>query len=95
VNPDLARLHRYPLEKLLQFFVAVTPNPKRREIRFSIGEAHHATPAFIKKALIAGFGGLASYPTTRGMPAPVREGRGEMRFVSRARDFHIVLAEAT
>jgi aspartate/methionine/tyrosine aminotransferase len=37
-----------------------------REIRLSIGEPQHATPAFIKDALSANLGGLASYPTTLG-----------------------------
>ena len=69
VNPHLAKLHPYPFEKLRQLFAGVTPNPKLREIKLSIGEPQHATPAFIKEALIAGLGGLSSYPTTLGVPA--------------------------
>ena len=69
VNPFLPNLHPYPFEKLRQLFAGTTPNPALREIKLSIGEPQHATPAFIKDALIAGLGGLSSYPTTLGMPA--------------------------
>ena len=71
VNPNLAKLHPYPFEKLRQLFDGVTPNPELSEIKLSIGEPQHATPEFIKEALIAGLGGLASYPTTLGLP-PLR-----------------------
>jgi N-succinyldiaminopimelate aminotransferase len=66
VNPHLSKLQPYPFEKLRQLFAGVTPNPQYREIRLSIGEPQHATPAFIKDALSAGLGGLASYPSTLG-----------------------------
>ena len=69
VNPNLARLHPYPFERLRQLFSGMTPNPKLREIKLSIGEPQHATPAFIKDALTAGLGGLSNYPTTLGIPA--------------------------
>ena len=69
VNPNLAKLHPYPFEKLRQLFNGITPNPKLHEIKLSIGEPQHATPGFIKDALVAGLGGLASYPTTLGLPA--------------------------
>ena len=69
VNPNLAKLHPYPFEKLRQLFAGVTPNPSLRKIKLSIGEPQHATPEFIKEALTAGLAGLASYPTTLGIPA--------------------------
>lgn len=69
VNPFLGKLHPYPFEKLRQLFAGVTPNPSLREIKLSIGEPQHATPAFIKEALSAGLGGLSNYPTTLGVPA--------------------------
>ncbi len=69
MNPHLAQLQPYPFEKLRQLFQGVTPNPGLREIKLSIGEPQHATPAFIKDALTAGLGGLANYPTTLGTPA--------------------------
>lgn len=69
LNPFLGKLHPYPFEKLRQLFVGITPNPALPEIKLSIGEPQHATPDFIKQALIDGLSGLASYPTTLGMPA--------------------------
>jgi len=66
VNPHLRKLQPYPFEKLRQLFADITPNPGLREIRLSIGEPQHATPAFIKDALSANLAGLASYPTTLG-----------------------------
>jgi N-succinyldiaminopimelate aminotransferase len=69
VNPFLAKLQPYPFEKLRQLFQGVTPNPDYREIKLSIGEPQHATPAFIKEALTANLGGLANYPTSQGTPA--------------------------
>ena len=66
MNPHLSKLQPYPFEKLRQLFAGITPNPQYREIRLSIGEPQHATPAFIRNALSAGLGGLASYPSTLG-----------------------------
>jgi N-succinyldiaminopimelate aminotransferase len=69
VNPHLTQLQPYPFEKLRQLLADITPNPGFREIKLSIGEPQHATPAFIKEALTAGLGGLANYPTTLGSAA--------------------------
>ena len=66
MNPQLSKLQPYPFEKLRQLFAGVVANPDLREIRLSIGEPQHATPALIKEALIAGLDGLANYPTTLG-----------------------------
>ncbi|PJC05223.1 MAG: succinyldiaminopimelate transaminase, partial [Gallionellales bacterium CG_4_9_14_0_8_um_filter_55_61] len=62
MNPDLYRLQPYPFQKLAALFSAVTPNPDYRAISLSIGEPRHATPQFIKDALINNLGGLANYP---------------------------------
>ena len=73
VNPDLDKLHPYPFEKLRQLLVEAHPNPAFTEIKLSIGEPQHDTPAFIKEALTAALGGstkgLSTYPTTLGVPA--------------------------
>ncbi|HNE44309.1 MAG TPA: succinyldiaminopimelate transaminase, partial [Rhodocyclaceae bacterium] len=69
MNPHLARLHPYPFEKLRQLFAGVAPHPDYREIKLSIGEPQHPTPAFILESLTAGLKGLANYPTTQGIPA--------------------------
>lgn len=69
MNPDLQKLQPYPFQKLAALFREVTPNPALRSISLSIGEPKHATPAFIKQALIDGLDGLANYPTTLGSEA--------------------------
>ncbi|PKO88357.1 MAG: succinyldiaminopimelate transaminase [Betaproteobacteria bacterium HGW-Betaproteobacteria-12] len=69
MNPHLAQLQPYPFEKLRALFAGVTPNPQLKEIKLSIGEPQHATPAFIMEALAGGLKGLANYPTTQGVPA--------------------------
>ncbi len=69
MNPDLQKLQPYPFQKLAALFREVTPNAAFRPISLSIGEPKHATPPFIKDALIAGLDGLANYPTTLGSDA--------------------------
>ena len=69
MNPHLAQLQPYPFEKLRALFAGVTPNPQYKEIKLSIGEPQHETPAFIMEALSANLKGLANYPTTQGIPA--------------------------
>lgn len=71
-NPHLTQLQPYPFEKLRQLFAGIKPNPDFREIKLSIGEPQHATPALIKEALTAGLDGLANYPTTLGS-VPLRQ----------------------
>lgn len=66
MNPDLNRLQPYPFQKLAALFRDVQPNAALRPISLSIGEPKHATPQFIKDALIANLNGLANYPTTAG-----------------------------
>lgn len=69
MNPDLQRLQPYPFQKLAQLFGEVTPNAALKPISLHIGEPKHATPQFIKDALVAGLDGLANYPTTIGSHA--------------------------
>jgi N-succinyldiaminopimelate aminotransferase len=69
VNPNLEKLQPYPFEKLRQLFQGLQAPPGLREIRLSIGEPQHETPAFIKEALAANLKGLANYPTTSGSEA--------------------------
>jgi N-succinyldiaminopimelate aminotransferase len=73
VNPRLDLLQPYPFEKLRQLFAGVTPPAHLKEIKLSIGEPQHETPAFIKEALTANLAGLANYPTTQGSDA-LRQG---------------------
>lgn len=69
MNHDLEKLQPYPFQKLAALFREVTANPAYPPISLSIGEPKHATPSFIKDALIAGLDGLANYPTTAGSDA--------------------------
>ena len=69
MNPDLNKLQPYPFQKLAKLFGEVTPNAAYKPISLHIGEPKHATPQFIRDALIAGLDGLANYPTTIGSDA--------------------------
>lgn len=69
MNPDLQLLQPYPFQKLAKLFGEVTPNSALQPISLHIGEPKHATPNFIKDALISGLDGLANYPTTIGSQA--------------------------
>ncbi len=69
MNPDLQLLQPYPFQKLAKLFGEVTPNTALKPISLHIGEPKHATPQFIKDALVSGLDGLANYPTTIGSDA--------------------------
>ncbi len=69
MNPDLEKLQPYPFQKLAALFRGITPNADFAPISLSIGEPKHATPDFIKDALVGGLAGLANYPTTVGSDA--------------------------
>jgi N-succinyldiaminopimelate aminotransferase len=68
MNPYLSSLQPYPFQKLRELFAGVTPSAAHSAINLSIGEPKHATPEFIKTALISNLDGLASYPLTAGLP---------------------------
>jgi len=68
MNPLLSHLQPYPFERLRQLFAGVTPPAAYSAISLGMGEPRHATPAFIKEALVAGLDGLANYPATAGEP---------------------------
>ncbi|MDP8567796.1 succinyldiaminopimelate transaminase [Methylophilus aquaticus] len=69
MNPHLNLLQPYPFQRLRDLFQGITPNSQLSPINLSIGEPKHATPAIITEALKNNLAGLASYPTTVGMPA--------------------------
>jgi N-succinyldiaminopimelate aminotransferase len=69
MNPDLARLHPYPFERLRALFASVKPPADHSFISLSIGEPRHAAPFVVLDALSRANHGLASYPVTRGTPA--------------------------
>ena len=68
MNPNLSKLQPYPFQRLRDLFKGITPNASYKPINLSIGEPKHDTPALIKEALITNLSGLASYPTTAGIP---------------------------
>lgn len=68
MNPHLDSLHPYPFQKLRTLFEGIVPSPTLTPIDLSIGEPRHATPEFIKIALINNLDGLANYPATLGLP---------------------------
>ena len=72
MNPLLSKLQPYPFERLRQLFADLTPNPALRAISLGMGEPKHATPAFIRAAMMESVmatpSGLASYPATAGEP---------------------------
>lgn len=69
MNPNLNLLQPYPFQRLRDLFQGLTPNPAFSHVNLSIGEPKHATPAIITEALAKNLSGLASYPTTIGVPA--------------------------
>lgn len=69
MNPHLACLQPYPFDRLRNLFAGITVPADLRELKLSIGEPQHATPDFIKQAMINGLSGLASYPSTQGNQA--------------------------
>jgi N-succinyldiaminopimelate aminotransferase len=66
MNPELAKLHPYPFEKLSQLKQGCQPPEDLPHIALSIGEPKHPTPGFITEAVITYLHGLSSYPTTAG-----------------------------
>ena len=69
MNPYLARLQQYPFQKLATLLKDVRANPALKPVNLSIGEPKHATPEFIRRALVDNLDGLAGYPPTRGSDA--------------------------
>ncbi len=66
MNPELAKLHPYPFEKLAELKAGGNPPEHLNHIALSIGEPKHPTPGFIAEAVIEHMHGLSTYPTTIG-----------------------------
>ena len=69
MNPNLSQLQPYPFQKLRKLFEGVIRNTALHPIDLQIGEPKHATPDFIRHAMIDNLDGLSTYPTTQGTPA--------------------------
>ncbi len=72
MNTDLARLQRYPFEKLAELKRGLEPPERFDHIALSIGEPRHTSPRFVIDSLIAHLHQLSAYPSTRGIE-PLRE----------------------
>lgn len=68
MNPLLHSLHAYPFQRLRTLLATASPTAGLSSINLSIGEPKHPTPGVIKQALLDSLDGLASYPSTLGMP---------------------------
>jgi N-succinyldiaminopimelate aminotransferase len=66
--PGFDLLQPYPFQKFSKILASITPNAAYSQIRLSIGEPQHPTPALIKNALAGSLDGLARYPATHGTP---------------------------
>lgn len=69
MNPRLDLLQPYPFEKLRALFAGIEPPAHLPQVRLSIGEPQHETPAFIRRVLADSLDGLAAYPATQGSEA--------------------------
>ncbi len=68
MNPNLAKLQPYPFEKLNKLKAQAHVSTDLPHIALSIGEPKHASPNFVKQAMIDNMDKLANYPTTKGLP---------------------------
>ncbi|MDH3325596.1 MAG: succinyldiaminopimelate transaminase [Gammaproteobacteria bacterium] len=66
MNPNIARLHPYPFEKLGKLFADVKPDSSKTHIALSIGEPKHAAPQFVLDELINRLPSISRYPLTKG-----------------------------
>lgn len=68
MNQELELLQPYPFEKLAALFKGVEHRGGLPHIALSIGEPKHASPAFVKQALVDNLDKLSAYPATKGVP---------------------------
>lgn len=69
MNTDLDKLQPYPFQKLAALFSGIEPPEDKSDIRLSIGEPRHPTPAIIHNAITENLQSLSGYPLTAGAPA--------------------------
>ncbi len=72
MNPRLARLERYPFERMNDLKAGTDGNPEHAAVSLSIGEPRHPPPSFVVEALADGAAltrDLGTYPATRGEDA--------------------------
>ncbi|MBI5198221.1 MAG: succinyldiaminopimelate transaminase [Nitrospirae bacterium] len=67
MNGRIAQLSDYPFQRLSRLKEGIVPPPNQSPVDLSLGEPKHATPAFIREALIAALPALQTYPVTKGL----------------------------
>ncbi len=67
MDPNIARLHPYPFEKLTKLKFGITPPADKSPIALSIGEPKHRAPAFVLETLENTLGSITNYPITKGL----------------------------
>ena len=68
MNQELELLHPYPFEKLAALFKGAEHRGGLPHIALSIGEPKHASPTFVKQALVDNLDKMSVYPATKGVP---------------------------
>ena len=66
MNPDLAKLHPYPFEKLTALKQGIQPPQHKSAISLSIGEPKHDAPAFVLEKIASSLALNGQYPLTKG-----------------------------
>lgn len=66
MNPGLAKLEKYPFERLAALKAGIEPPAGLSHINMSIGEPKHEAPAFVLETLKNNLHGLSNYPLTAG-----------------------------
>lgn len=66
MNPGLAKLEKYPFERLAALKAGIEPPAELVHINMSIGEPKHEAPAFVLETLKNSLDGLSNYPLTAG-----------------------------
>jgi N-succinyldiaminopimelate aminotransferase len=67
MNPQLARLHDYPFQKLARLLDGVAAPVGRDPIFWSVGEPKHPAPPVVMEAVERSLTSLSVYPSTRGL----------------------------
>lgn len=66
MNPELAKLHPYPFEKLAQLKQGIQPPADKSPVSLSIGEPKHDAPAFVLEKIASSLALNGQYPLTKG-----------------------------
>ncbi|MEH6455766.1 MAG: succinyldiaminopimelate transaminase [Cocleimonas sp.] len=65
MNPNLAKLHPYPFQRIAQLYEGISPSDIPM-VSLAIGEPKHKTPDIILDAIRDNLAGFSNYPVTKG-----------------------------